>query len=103
MLPGASFAAECSSHSTLCFPTGSCKVLEETQYTTQGRKLGRRGTDDQRVIYMRGMLGSHSAGSSEKVSTGLNNQLPPGAHTAQLWAGLQGRGAANSLITGSDH
>lgn len=34
---------------------------------------------------MRGMLGSHSAGSSEKVSIGPNNQLPPG----ELWGGLQ--------------
>lgn len=67
VLPGASSAAERSSHSTLsCFPTGSCKVLEEAQYTTQGRTLGRRGADDQRVTYMR-MLGSHSAGSSESL------------------------------------
>lgn len=59
---------QCRSHATLsCFPPGSCKVLEEAQYTTQGRKLGRRGADDQRVTYMRGMLGSHSAGSSESL------------------------------------
>lgn len=53
---------------------------------------------------MRGMLGSHSAGASESLYRPQQPvPEPPGARTAQLWAGLQGRGAANSFITGSDH